>query len=79
MTRVMRRERTAVVPHRAEWHPNAHLQKEGNQVQKARGKDKDMQVPNGRNRDINFSVCLSEAKRGRCLFNLQQRTKSWLS
>lgn len=67
MTRTMKTERTAVVPYRAEQHPNAHLQKEGKQVQKARGKDKDMQVPNSRNRDTVFSMRFSEAKRGRCL------------
>lgn len=61
------RERTAVVPHGAEQHPNVYLQKEGNQVQRAGGKNKDMQGLNGRNRDIAFSVYLSEAKQVRCL------------
>lgn len=38
VTRTMRREKTAVVPHWAEQHPSAHLQKEENQAQKARVK-----------------------------------------
>lgn len=38
VTRMVRRERTAVVPHWAQQHPNVPLQKEGNQVQKARVK-----------------------------------------
>lgn len=47
MTRMMKKERTAVVPQQAEQRPSAQLPKEGNQVQKARGKYKDMQAPNG--------------------------------
>lgn len=50
------RERTTVVPHGAEQHPNVYLQKEGNQVQRAGGKNKDMQGLNGRNRYCFFCV-----------------------
>lgn len=78
MTRTMKRERTAVVPQQAEQHPSAQLQKEGNQVQKARGKCKDMQAPAGEHRDIAFPLCLKLRNGGGC-FNLEQGTKSFLS